>query len=997
MATTLQSPGVSVSVIDQSFYTPAAPGTVPMIFVTSKQNKSNASGTSTAQGTTKKNAGVIWTITSQRDLTETFGTPYFETDTNGNAINGSERNEYGLQTAYNLLGISSKVYVVRSDLDLDMLYPSTSIPVGMPVAGTYWVDTHASRFGVNVWSTTANNGAGGFTAVTPKIIDNSTTATSATFDGTVYTPKATFGAVGDYAMVVTSQNTNQLYFKTAGSGWTVVRNTFDGGKNVEVSANFDYPNYTSTGTTNGSVWVQTNAVGTGANWVVKYWNGNSESWTTVSTPIFASTVKANLALDPTGGGSKIPVGSLFIDADYNNGVTTNATAASFKLYRRSSSAATTVTVASNTTGSGGTFTLRESLVNGTWGTPVTLTVATGVVGEQIAQAINTNGGLVNTSAVWDSAINRLYIKHKLSGEIELTDSGSLLSGIGLVGDGTVANLYAAPTGDSATLLVSNWSPLMYEALAYEPATLPANGSLWFDSNIDVVDIMYNTGAAWEGYLNAFPTSDPMGPLVMASAPTTQSDGISALVRGDIWVDSSRPETYGKVIYVYDGNTWVLQDPTDHITPNGWVYADARWSDNGVDNTEYVTPIADMLVSNYVDPDAPDPRLYPRGTRLWNLRKSGNNVKQYVSGYINLHANGGYNQRTGESMTDYTTDRWVSVSPNDENHVGQFGRHAQRSVVVKSLKALVTANQSIRDTDTLNFNIIAAPGYPELITDMVNFNADIGQVALVVGDTPMRLTSNATTLANYGNNAAHAVENNDVAAVSYDNHLAMYYPSGFTNDNIGNNIVVPPSYMAIRTIIESDAVSYQWFAPAGTRRGIVHNASSVGYIDSTTGEFVTTSLYQGLRDTLASVKINPIATLPGVGLAVMGQYTRASASSSLDRINVARLVSFLRVQLGRLAKPFLFEPNDSQTRNEIKTAVESLLIELVSQRALYDFVVVCDSSNNTPTRIDRSELYVDIAIEPVKAVEFIYIPLRLLNTGAIASGNFGSQKTGSKTN
>ena len=62
----------------------------------------------------------------------------------------------------------------------------------------------------------------------------------------------------------------------------------------------------------------------------------------------------------------------------------------------------------------------------------------------------------------------------------------------------------------------------------------------------------------------------------------------------------------------------------------------------------------------------------------------------------------------------------------------------------------------------------------------------------------------------------------------------------------------------------------------------------------------------------------------------------------------------------------------------------LLTELVSQRALYDFLVVCDSSNNTPARIDRSELWIDIAIEPVKAVEFIYIPLRLLNTGEIAT-------------
>jgi phage tail sheath protein FI len=190
---------------------------------------------------------------------------------------------------------------------------------------------------------------------------------------------------------------------------------------------------------------------------------------------------------------------------------------------------------------------------------------------------------------------------------------------------------------------------------------------------------------------------------------------------------------------------------------------------------------------------------------------------------------------------------------------------------------------------------------------------------------------------------------------------------------------------LRTIINNDNKAYLWFAPAGTRRGTIDNASSVGYIDSSSGEFKTTSLHQGLRDVLQDpgVAINPIATLPGVGLVNMGQRTRAPNSSALDRINVSRLIAYLRRQLAILAKPFLFEPNDSQTRNEVKSAVDALLSELVSQRALYDFLVVCDNSNNTPARIDRSELWIDIAIEPVKAVEFIYIPLRILNTGAIA--------------
>ena len=129
-------------------------------------------------------------------------------------------------------------------------------------------------------------------------------------------------------------------------------------------------------------------------------------------------------------------------------------------------------------------------------------------------------------------------------------------------------------------------------------------------------------------------------------------------------------------------------------------------------------------------------------------------------------------------------------------------------------------------------------------------------------------------------------------------------------------------------------------------------------------------------------MNPITFLTGAGLTVFGQKTRHSGTSALDRVNVARLVVFLRTQLDKLAQPFIFEPNDELTRNEIKQAVESFLLEVQGQRGLFDFAVVCDTTNNTPSRIDRNELHVDIAIEPVKAVEFIFIPIRLKNTGEI---------------
>jgi hypothetical protein len=220
-------------------------------------------------------------------------------------------------------------------------------------------------------------------------------------------------------------------------------------------------------------------------------------------------------------------------------------------------------------------------------------------------------------------------------------------------------------------------------------------------------------------------------------------------------------------------------------------------------------------------------------------------------------------------------------------------------------------------------------------------------------------------------------------------MGVFYPSCQTTDLSGSPVVQPPSHMMLRTILRSDNVSFPWLAPAGTRRGVIDNADAIGYINATTGEFVQIGVRQGVRDILYENKINPITFIPGIGITNYGNKTVTSITSALDRINVARLVAYIRGRLNEIGKQFVFEPNDQITRNEITNAIDSLMVDLVAKRGIYDYLVVCDLSNNTPARIDRNELYVDIAIEPVKAVEFIYIPVRIKNTGEIASGQTAS--------
>jgi len=978
---TLNSPGVSVSVIDESFYTPSAPGTVPMIFIASAQDKTNPSGT-TALGTTAANAGKVWLMTGQRDLTDTFGTPHFYTDASSNPLHGDELNEYGLQAAYSLLGVSSRAYVVRANIDTTQLLPRSSVPKGAPTNGQLWVDTASTVFGIKEWDNTKKT----FTVKTPLVLDD---AAIGTINLSGSDPSNTIGQPGDYCMVLSVSKGIKLYYKGSGFSWIEVKNPFDGGKNLQISEHYNYPVFT----VDKSVWITTTTPTDGANWKVKRYSSATKSWSTIPAPIYSILPAATYAYDSTGGKS-IPAGAIFVEPNIENG---NDSMADFKIWTRSKTGPTVITgTAAIDQAVAGTYTfnIRETIAgSGAWSSSRVVTWNpndnTKTIASYIPAALAA-AGLTNVSATYDPESFKLTFTHRLGGDIEINDvADSPVQSSGF--SNSIAGVYTAPGGDTDyEYLLTNWRLATYKSSINAPYNVPADGQLWYSSIHDEVDIMVHDGAnGWVGYRTKYGSTDENGPIVAATEPALQSGG-GALVDKDIWIDTSDMGMYGKNIYVYSvANGWVKQDVTDQSTPDGWLFADARAGTSG--GTATIPPagtIKQLLSSNFLDPDAPDPAIYPAGMHLFNTRRSGFNVKMYMSGYIDKYANGGINPRfphsSGESMASYQTDRWVSQHNVAADGSGVFGRHAQRAQIVAAFKSTIDTNSAIRDTDTVVFNLIATPGYPEAIQNMVGFNTDRGITAFVVGDTPFRLEPNGTALNAYGLNTNKALDNNDDGAVTYDEFMAMYYPSGYTNDNTGNYIVVPPSHMMLRTIINSDAKSFQWFAPAGTRRGGVDNATAVGYITEE-GEFKATALYQSLRDVLSEVKINPIASLTGVGLVAYGQRTRAKNDSSLDRINVARLVCYLRRQLDILARPFLFEPNDAQTRREIKAAAESLMLELVGSRALYDFVVVCDETNNTPSRIDRSELYMDIAIEPVKAVEFIYIPLRLKNTGDIKAG------------
>ena len=485
---------------------------------------------------------------------------------------------------------------------------------------------------------------------------------------------------------------------------------------------------------------------------------------------------------------------------------------------------------------------------------------------------------------------------------------------------------------------SVWESLVYEASATTPKGDIAEGTLWFDADLKI-EIMRNEFNGVEMAWNSYAWSEDDNGLGQAELqlrsgqPTKRKDGTSALVSGDIWVDGDAMPY--PTVYRWNGSEWVKLDNSDQSSTNGLVFGhysnEAPFDENGAANTR---------TENINSPNA---ELHPENIMLVNMDYSTYNVKKWEDG------------------------KWVWASGLNLDGSGRFGPDATRGMVVTAMQAAVAGNDGIRAEATY-FNLIAAPGYPELMDEMISLNKDKKEIAFVVGDAPLTLKGDSTSIKGWADSNLPA-----------DAYASVYYPHGLSTDLSGNDVVIPGSAVALRTIAFSDQVSFPWFAPAGLTRGVVSNASQVGYVTDES-EFARVRLTEGQRDVMYMNRMNPIADMPGTGLVVYGQKTLQSYASATDRVNVARLINYMRFNLDQLSRGFLFEQNDKITRDNMRDAVERFCSGLVINRGLYDFLVVCDETNNTPARIDRNELWVDIAIQPAKSVEFIYIPLRIRNTG-----------------
>jgi len=266
-------------------------------------------------------------------------------------------------------------------------------------------------------------------------------------------------------------------------------------------------------------------------------------------------------------------------------------------------------------------------------------------------------------------------------------------------------------------------------------------------------------------------------------------------------------------------------------------------------------------------------------------------------------------------------------------------------------------------EDIDVSILAIPGCTEqnIVNNAISIAAD-SQEFLFVTNPPLGVTSPQNAIA-WSNGTAEG----RTAALN-SSYACVYWPwVKLFNTFTQVDEYVSPDIFAIRQMAFTDNNFDAWFAPAGLVRGRLTKPVDVEMV-----------LTQGDRDALYGPGniINPVQKFATEGIVLWGQRTTQRTATALDRINVRRLMIVIRKMLIASTRQFVFEPNDAATWKRIVNAVEPMMADIKSRRGVIDFKVICDGTTNTPIRIDRSELWCKVILQPTKAAEVIVFELNL---------------------
>jgi hypothetical protein len=297
-------------------------------------------------------------------------------------------------------------------------------------------------------------------------------------------------------------------------------------------------------------------------------------------------------------------------------------------------------------------------------------------------------------------------------------------------------------------------------------------------------------------------------------------------------------------------------------------------------------------------------------------------------------------------------------------------------------SILRAIDSHADPEAVDVNMLGMPGLTNegLTNRIIDVCEDRGDAMSVIDLADAYIpphedlkTTKAARIPNTPQQLAANLKNRAIDS----SYAATFYPWVQTREESNGQLVwVPPSVAMMGVLASSERKSHLWFAPAGFNRG--------GLSDGAAGipvTAVTTKLTSKERDTLYDANINPIASFPSTGIVVFGQKTLQERQSALDRINVRRLVIYLKKQISIISTQVLFEQNVPATWNRFIGLVEPFLATVKTNFGISDYKLILDSSTTTPDLVDQNILYAKIMVKPARAIEYIAIDFVVASTGA----------------
>ena len=297
-------------------------------------------------------------------------------------------------------------------------------------------------------------------------------------------------------------------------------------------------------------------------------------------------------------------------------------------------------------------------------------------------------------------------------------------------------------------------------------------------------------------------------------------------------------------------------------------------------------------------------------------------------------------------------------------------------------SIFKALETVEDAESVKYDLISIPGITQTdVTDEVMGLASRRQDCLAIVDIPGGYKPG------YENNGAvttgdlNGTITNLEGRLINNSYAATYYPWVRLRDRVGGQgdvLFVPPSVAAIGALGKSQGMSELWFAPAGFNRGGINELGGpTGPIITGTWEHLT----KADRDRLYSTNINPIARFPSLNqIVIFGQKTLQQESSALDRINVRRLLIYLKHRIGLVSETILFDQNVRTTWNRFKFQADTILADTQARLGISEYKLVLDDKTTTADLIDRNILYAKIFIKPTRSIEFIAVDFIISRSG-----------------